>query len=411
MIGHPPRPRGDRVRDCLQLQAPGRSASVGRQVQRPSREAKAERVRGRRATSVDTRPPWAVDGDEVPWGGITPGALPGALTIDLSAMQRRNQSVAQQHRLPPWGVDESPNKHPDSRSLLPDIRGNRGKGRQSPESIPLEGRRVQSRSPAGRQDGKVAGAVSKGSDANSQFRPYMEDRLVVVDPLLSEHGRTWAFFAVYDGHGGAQASEHCSRELHKHLLKELRAKDLSDEAIADSLIRCFKVMDEQLLRLGAHEWGTTATVALAQRAGSSVRLHVANVGDSRALAIDGGRRPVRLSQDHRPSDDGEAIRISREGGFVRMARVGGVLAVSRALGDHAYKNAGVSWRPSISSRDVSHDLGFVIASDGLWDYMQDGEVRDALTADSRDPEISARLVTDAKRRGSTDNICCISVLW
>merc|ERR1719263_462298 len=107
--------------------------------------------------------------------------------------------------------------------------------------------------------------------------------------------------------------------------------------------------------MGAFNWGCTATVALVRRSGSGLRLHVANVGDSRALAIDNARGHARVSQDHRPSDESEARRVRQDGGFVQMGRVSGVLAVSRALGDFSLKGVGVSWRPSICVRETMSD--------------------------------------------------------
>jgi len=198
-------------------------------------------------------------------------------------------------------------------------------------------------------------------------------------------------------------------------MKELRdpREPLADESVADALTQTFQIMDEQLLRMGAYDWGTTATVAVGRRSGSSMRLHVANVGDSRALAVDNARRHVRVSRDHRPSDELEVQRVRQAGGYVQNGRVSGVLAVSRALGDHSYKNAGVTWRPSIAVHDASDDMALVIGSDGLWDYLQDGDVKAVVERGASDRvfDIAPRLVGDAKRRGSTDNTCCLAIFW
>lgn len=411
----------------------------------------------RRAVSVDGKahhasPPWALDPADRQEGGhhrLPPWALdvgPGALTVDFSALNRRNRS--QGHRQPPWGVDDSsplPRRHAreatEAQSILPDIR-NPGRGAKGREGVSTpvggrlhsQGRRVQSDSPArqapGRstpdvvRDGPVARSVSKGADANAQFRPYMEDRYIAVDPFLAGESscEQWAFYAVYDGHGGTQAAELCNRELHKQLggqllraMREQRTPSvpLADEVVADALVQTFQIMDDQLLKMGAFEYGSTATVVLVRRSGSNLRLHVANVGDSRALAIDGARRYARVSQDHRPSDESEARRVRQEGGFVQMGRVAGVLAVSRALGDHSYKGAGVSWRPTISVRDATDDMALVIASDGLWDFLDDSDVRASIemAVSDRTLDLAPRLVGEAKRRGSTDNTCCLVMFW
>ncbi|CAK9068971.1 unnamed protein product [Durusdinium trenchii] len=103
----------------------------------------------------------------------------------------------------------------------------------------------------------------------------------------------------------------------------------------------------------------------------SKELGVANVGDSRAVSIDGSAGTQRLSMDHRPSDPAEARRVREEGGFVTMGRVAGELAISRALGDLLLKSSGLSCRPSVRAHDAKRDLALVVASDGLWDFVEE----------------------------------------
>lgn len=409
----------------------------------------------RRAASVDgsaqqRRTPWAVDGTErheqqshgqgggqqrqPPWA--MDGSGPGALTMDFSVHRRNPPAARPAAAAPPWAVDSpsgQPKQHardsPQVPPHLPDIRSHGRGGRDSPHGSVLPGQGQRGASPASRVPGRVAAdaplarSVSKAADANAQFRPYMEDRYISVDPFMpGESSEQWAFFAVYDGHGGTMASEHCNKELHKQLAGELRralkeqpnpSLPLADEAIADALTRTFEKTDKQLEKIGAIDWGCTATVALVRRSGSGLRLHVANVGDSRALAIHNARGHARVSEDHRPSDEAEARRVRQEGGFVQMSRVSGVLAVSRALGDFAFKSKGVSWRPSITVREATNDIALVIASDGLWDYLGDGDVRSVIEIGAKEQsfDLAKQLVVDAKRKASTDNICCLVIFW
>lgn len=265
-------------------------------------------------------------------------------------------------------------------------------------------------------------SVSKAEEPNSQFRPYMEDRYVSIDPFMAgESGsEQWAFFAVYDGHGGTQAADHCERELHRVLMEEMRttmrehrsgsSSSLGDEAVAGALTRTFQRTDDQLKDMRVWQLGCTATVVLVRRSSHGLRLHSANVGDSRAIAVDDSRGTFRLSQDHRATDASEVRRIQQSGGFVQMGRVAGILAVSRALGDHAWKGAGVSWRPHISARDATNDVALVIASDGLWDTLDDADVRAVIEQSLKtqaSEHVAHRLVGDAKHRGSMDNIACL----
>lgn len=270
---------------------------------------------------------------------------------------------------------------------------------------------------------RTVSLVSQFAEANSEFREYMEDRIVALDPFMpGEFGNDqWAFFAIYDGHGGTQASDHCEAQLHEVLISEIRAvlreqrkgASLGDQAVSDALTRVFHRVDEQLKTMGSFNLGTTATVALVQRSAGGLKTHVANVGDSRAIAI-GRKGFCRLSQDDRATDPSEVLRVQQAGGFVSRGRVAGVLAVSRALGDHALKRSGVSWRPHVSVRESDTDIALVIASDGLWDTLEDVEVTATVNQSRKEgtmEHVAQRLVQDAQRRGSSDNITCIVALF
>lgn len=63
-----------------------------------------------------------------------------------------------------------------------------------------------------------------------------------------------------------------------------------------------------------------------------VFLHVANVGDCRAVLCRGGDAVV-ITTDHTPSVPSEAARVEAAGGFVSRGRVNGILGVSRSFGD------------------------------------------------------------------------------
>lgn len=274
---------------------------------------------------------------------------------------------------------------------------------------------------------KTVALVSLASDPNEEFRPYMEDGHKIADPLLNRGSASrqdrWAFFGVYDGHGGRRETEYCEGKLHDVVLAELRSL-ASGQDVSSALKAAFAKVDSQLAMLGAWDSGCTVTVALAHLAGSSLTLHVANVGDSRAVLLGPGQAH-RLSVDHRASDPAEAARVVREGGVVRRGRVGGRLCVSRSLGDHHLKSAGVSCVPEVCTVDAGEAHALVIASDGLWDVIEDADAGDVIdrcveraVAQSREPaavaayleENAARdLVAHAKERGSRDNVLCLVI--
>eukprot|EP00439_Symbiodinium_sp_Y106_P082424 s1332_g21.t2 len=164
-------------------------------------------------------------------------------------------------------------------------------------------------------------------EANAAFRDHMEDSYVIIDPFFEQHGEHWGYFAIYDGHGGRQAVDFCETKLHGLVLDELRnvtgmaREPVADEVVGEALSRAFRRMDERLKLLGTWRCGCTATVVLARRTASGLRLHSANVGDSRAIVLESGSE-CRLSQDHRQgpvlgascSDDPKAARGTWPGG-------------------------------------------------------------------------------------------------
>jgi len=278
-------------------------------------------------------------------------------------------------------------------------------------------------------DNRTVSFVSMALEPNSDFRPYMEDGQKVVDPLLvsgRHRDESWGFFAVYDGHGGRKEVEYCEAKLHDIVLTELRNLPPGREA-GLALRSAFEKVDSQLAMTGAWDSGCTATVALAHRCGNSLTLHVANVGDSRAVVI-GDRGARRVSRDHRASDPAEAKRVQDEGGTIRHARVAGQLSISRSLGDHRLKSMGVSCLPDIHSFDAMADCALVIASDGLWDALEDEEtagllqscVDQAVEKEGPNPKAVTDLlkqdaakafVERAKERGSRDNILALVVFF
>lgn len=283
--------------------------------------------------------------------------------------------------------------------------------------------------PWGRFSGdNTVSLVSLAQDANEQFRSYMEDGQKVIDPFLlpgSDDGGRWGFFAVYDGHGGREAVDYCEQRLHDVVLQEL--KSLSKEKDVHLALRgAFEKVDGELAMLGAWRTGCTATIALVYRTPVSVTLHVANVGDSRAVVVGRvGTRPI--SNDHRASDPAEAARVVEEGGIVRHGRVGGQLIVSRSLGDHHLKSCGVSCVPEVHTCDIRSDHALVIASDGLWDGLQDADAGEVLNrcvdravavgggeeavANYLRDRVAQDLVDSAKERGSRDNILALAVFF
>lgn len=128
------------------------------------------------------------------------------------------------------------------------------------------------------------------------------------------------------------------------------------------------------------------------------KLLVANLGDSRGILCshqDNGKwKTIQLSKDHKPYDTGEKNRIEKSGGKVHRCRNeegnkeigpyrvwfkndvnGPGLAMSRSFGDLLAKKIGVICEPDIYEYTLSKEDKFiVIASDGIWEYMNNDDV-------------------------------------
>ncbi|KAF8097098.1 hypothetical protein N665_0294s0004 [Sinapis alba] len=90
-------------------------------------------------------------------------------------------------------------------------------------------------------------------------------------------------------------------------------------------------------------------------------------------------------------------------------RVGGILAVSRSFGDRLLKEYVIA-DPEIQEEKIDDSLEFLIlASDGLWDVFSNEEAV-AVVKEVEEPEESTKkLVGEAIKRGSADNITCVVV--
>jgi len=232
-------------------------------------------------------------------------------------------------------------------------------------------------------------------------RPYNEDRSHVLHPLLGSAlaDRSTSFFAVYDGHGGEDAAEWCSRH-------------------------------------------TCGCVLIDSR-----YIYAGNCGDTRSILSRSNQPHIALSVDHKPCDPTEQSRIEAAGGTVSIQNIPIVrngkkavmvqsyvelgesgLAVSRALGDFGFKRCdgrsedeqAVICRPYVGrwERQDSVDEFILLASDGLWNFVETERivefVRERLLSDDdseRDIEdIVNKLTQFALDKKSNDNVTVVLVV-
>lgn len=271
-----------------------------------------------------------------------------------------------------------------------------------------------------------------------------EDRFSIHAPIPRQYvsENRWrqvqnepAVYGVYDGHGGVRAAEYAMTAVpqllsgpnREQLGMQRRLTTAFHAADADICSRCSQ----------APILGTTACVAVISSLGwessehgrgAAPTLHVAHVGDSRALLVSSGRNGGDsrfLTSDHTASRPDEMERIEAVGGYVLNNRVQGILAVSRALGDISLKQAVISTPDLVSVSLASHHRYLVLATDGIWSVCTDldvcsvldttfGDLQDArLESRGFEPgglRLASRALADlAVSRGSTDDISVIVV--
>jgi len=272
------------------------------------------------------------------------------------------------------------------------------------------------------------------------------------DMLETDNG----YFAIFDGHAGTFAADWCGKKLHI-ILEEIIRKH-PNAPIPELLDQTFTSVDAQLEKLPLKNSGCTAAIAVlrwedrvpssfsatgsqaiapalakaaeeafksetssslaapdatqAKLKSSAVRqrvLYTANVGDARIILCRQGNA-LRLSYDHKGSDENEGKRITNAGGLILNNRVNGVLAVTRALGDTYIKDL-VTGHPYTTETVIQPDLDefIIIACDGLWDVCSDQDAVD-LVRNIPDPVAAAKLLVDhALSRFSTDNLSCMII--
>jgi len=252
------------------------------------------------------------------------------------------------------------------------------------------------------------------------------------------------FVAVYDGHGGPQASTYLWENLHlmvSHALaagtekmKKIAAaapKDGSQQEavqeahshiVREAIKKSYYETDQSFIRTSEYpQAGSTATAALIL----GQKIFFINVGDSRTLLCRGGKLHI-ATEDHKPFRQDEENRIRLAGGFVVNKRVMGELAVSRAFGDSEFKRGYnmnneptqgplITCEPEITEMNLqSDDFFLLLACDGLFDVFQNEEavqyVLQEMNAHHNAHRTCENLSRTAIERGSRDNITIILII-
>ncbi len=248
------------------------------------------------------------------------------------------------------------------------------------------------------------------------YRINMEDAHTIELQINDKHPNL-AYFGVYDGHSGPEASLFCCRVMHQ------RIGELDDPEDTDKLAEAVQRVDAEFMRneeVRTH--GSTACFALVRQSAGQYMITIGNVGDSRAILIGKDGKIKFATLDHKPDDEMEAQRIRSAGGSVQFGRVDGELAMSRSIGDWNYKQSTtlqpheqkVIARPDITKLTAEPGSRLLICCDGLLERLTNEQIVEFTMSElSRHPSdpasVMAELLDHSLKHGSKDNMSAMLI--
>ena len=236
-------------------------------------------------------------------------------------------------------------------------------------------------------------------DKNLKYRQSMEDIGVTLPEFITEPKTS--LFGIFDGHGGNDVVKYIKNRL-PEIIKSYLEKNNS---IEDSFTFAFNKIDEELKFYDSEHTGSTATLVVFQ----NNKIYCGNVGDSTAFIIY-DNFIKKISTDHKCSDPKEEERIILSGGKVTKNRVMGQLVLSRCLGDLYCKKYGVINTPDISANKIDKNIKYVvIASDGVWDVVNENEILNLSKKQKNAEEFCKELVKLSIEKNTKDNVSCIVI--
>ncbi|OMJ87819.1 hypothetical protein SteCoe_10381 [Stentor coeruleus] len=255
----------------------------------------------------------------------------------------------------------------------------------------------------------TTGCIIPGQDPRGEVPKKCQDHFFISSKP------EYLFITLFDGHGSK--GEEIVRFAHKFIEEKFLIDNISltkcDLFLTELFESCDVAIKSQGGKINALGSGTTAICLLFVNDG----IYVASVGDSRAILATIPEvqhipiktksknpykkiftpsrvlEPIQLTIDQKPNLETELNRILAAGGIVAKAKdeygesygpyrvfqkgkqIPG-LAMSRSLGDMSAKKVGVISTPIIDFYPIISfkDQFIVVASDGVWDAMDNNEV-------------------------------------
>jgi serine/threonine protein phosphatase PrpC len=237
----------------------------------------------------------------------------------------------------------------------------------------------------------------------------------------------YAFFAVYDGHGGTLAAEYVHHHLHRNVVDHPRFEQDPETAIREGFAKTDRDLVNKVITGNCDGLdGTTASVALI----FGNVLWIANVGDSAAVLFRDGESNtiIPLTEPHTAANPKEKQRVEGVGGVVTRDRLGHPawnpniinVGVTRAFGDVYFKHpqwtnnreSGLMAEPEITKTVLTvQDRFLLLATDGFWAVVSPQEAVELVKMqEDKDPTLICKDLTNvALARSTLDNVTVLIV--
>ena len=255
-------------------------------------------------------------------------------------------------------------------------------------------------------------SYSYSENPNLEHRKEMED-FHYIKAVLNKK-LCCSYFGLFDGHSGKEVGIYLMENLHKIISQEIKNNNVENSENMKIIIKnSFEKIDQEINNQNfKKETGSTGTVLLLYKdidSKTGKSLLCANVGDSKAYLIKKNEIKI-ITKDHKCNDAEEVKRIRDTGGVVFRERVFGTLMLTRSFGDKEMKKYGVLSTPDIFCQNIEEDdLFVIIASDGVWDVIEEDEVFKFAQNKISSNELSKKIIDLAIERDTHDNISCIVV--
>ena len=329
-------------------------------------------------------------------------------------------------------------------------------------------------SPSRSREGRLLALPYAGATMRRGVRKTQQDSFVCRGEQESQQQQQTAseesavpesFFAVLDGHGveGGEVSLETSSWLPTYFFSSLAANTepsspssanssvssvetmSSRSAVSAAFDTSFAMTDHLICEEKGYRGGTTACCAYFSHHSSTppvmalsnndspaslpsspfspcspsssstgLTLHVASVGDSRAILFSSSYPPRVLTTDHSTSSESEQARITAAGGHLLFShcslRVNGVLNVTRSIGDRALKQFVISQPQQTEVKISEADEMLILHTDGVSNVVSIDELQAAVSQwQSQPAELSEYIVDLALKRGSKDNVTAVCI--